>query len=47
MLELILYLILGGLILAILLFALIGVAVVVEFYKSCRNGDELFNDEPE
>ena len=37
MLELILYLILGGFILAILLFAIIGVAVVIEFYKSCRN----------
>jgi uncharacterized membrane protein YuzA (DUF378 family) len=34
MLELILYIILGGLIFSVLIFALIGVAVVYEFYKN-------------
>jgi hypothetical protein len=37
MLELILYIILGGLIFSILILALIGVAVVYEFYKSLKN----------
>jgi hypothetical protein len=37
MIEIILYIILGGFIFSVLIFALIGVAVVYEFYKSLKN----------